>query len=521
VARFSGRRKLIVTFVSPNPSSAFSWAQVPALLARRRWWFLVSLAAGWLAVVSLQWLLPPRYISQSLLLVDQQSVPSTYVRPNVAFNPDAMLQALGQQVLSDSRLAQIIRDYNLYPTLIAAQGMDAGIAKMRGAIAIQPVTLASLPAPPPGDWSAISIAFSAPSAALAQAVDNRLTTIFIQQNLRATQQASAGTTSFLAEQVATAQQQVQQAQHQVQAYERAHLGLLPGQDQANLTMVMTLQSELGASLAALDRNQQQIATDRNWLRESPSTAAEQRATELASLRRRLQALRGRYTDRYPDVQRLKLQIAALAAAPAAGAAAPAPAAPLTATTAQVRSRMQAAQALLPRQQAQVAQLRRQLALYERRLTLAPVPAAQLAALQSQLRQAQASYQVLAAKLANSRMASQLEQRQGGAQFRLVNPSNLPRVPAWPNPVILSLGGLGLGLILGIGVGALAELVGDRVRGEAELLALGVAPVLAHVPPLRSRAEASRRRSLATLEWIGGAALMAVLVLGNLWLLRAR
>ncbi|MGH9393036.1 MAG: hypothetical protein ACRD1E_02620, partial [Terriglobales bacterium] len=157
--------------------------------------------------------------------------------------------------------------------------------------------------------------------------------------------------------------------------------------------------------------------------------------------------------------------------------------------------------------------------YQQRLTLAPLPASQLAALEADQQQAQASYQVLSTKLSASQMASQLEQRQGGAQFRLINSPDLPRQPIWPKPAVLSLLGLAAGLGLGVGACALAELGRDRISGEAELLLLGISPVLAFVPTLPDPAARRRRRARHALEWAAGTGLILVLALGNVWLWR--
>ncbi|HVA63602.1 MAG TPA: Wzz/FepE/Etk N-terminal domain-containing protein [Terriglobales bacterium] len=508
----------------PTPSSFRPplWSQLRALLLRRRWWLLLSLCAGWLGVVSLLWLLPPVYSSQALLLVEQQSVPQNYVQPNVEFNPQAQLQSLGQQVLSRDRLAQIVEQFHLYPRLVSSQGEDAAVRRMRLAITLEPVSLADLPTPPQGPWSAVRLAFSASSPQTAQGVAERLTQAFIQENLRATQAASSRTTDFLREQLQQAGQQVQQAQQQLQQYEHGHLGLLPGQGQANLAIVMSLQSQLGASQAALLNNQQEIVTDRSLLAQAPSAHVLRLRSQIAALRARLNQLRSRYTDRYPAVGQAGQQLAALQAqlAQASSGQPPAPSSVADSPElAQARSRLQAAEAQLPRQQNDVVRLQKQLAQYERRLDLAPMPAAQLAALNTQLQQVQANYQARQAKLANSEMASQLEQEQGGAQFQLVNAPTVPRRPVWPNPALLAPLGLAAGLLLGLAICLLMELSGDCIGGEAELLALGLTPVWIHIPPLYSRGQRFRRRLRFGLEWISAGALLSLLVLGNIWMLR--
>ncbi|MGH9488629.1 MAG: hypothetical protein ACRD04_13700 [Terriglobales bacterium] len=499
------------------------WIAIRSLLSRRRWWFLLPFVAGWAVVASLFWLLPAQYQAQALLLVEHQAVPPSYVTPNITFNPEQLLQSMGLQVLSHDRLAEVVRAHRLYPALQRRHGMDAAIAKLQKQITIAPVSLASLPNPPPGEWSALRIAFTASTPALAQAVDNDLTTSFIQQNLRATQQASADITSFLQQQLQEAAAARDQAQTQVESFERSNLGLLPGQGQANLALAMNLQTQLSAQLAARDQTQLQIAADRALVAQVPTPAVQQMQQQMQSLEDQMRDLRGRYTARYPEVMHLQQQIAALkiqlaaqpgkSTRPAKDAAAASSPALL-----QARSQLQADDALLPRQQVQVSTLERQLRRYQRRLTLAPVPASQLAGLEAQQQQAETSYQTILAKLNSSQMASELEQQQGGAQFRLVNAPDYPRQPVWPKPATLTLLGLLAGVCLGLGVSAAAELTEDRLHAENELAALGVRPVLARIPPLRTVREQASRRLRYRLEWAAASALVALVVAGSLWLL---
>ncbi len=502
-----------------NASFSTSWAQARAILIRRRWWLLLPCFLGWIAVSSLRWVLPPQYRSQALLLVEQQSVPQTYVQPNVVFHSSELLQTMSQQVLSRNRLSRVVRRYGLYPATVRQQGLNAAVRRLRKAIRIQPVELAGLPKPRRGHWSAFRIAYRAATPALAQRVANRVTTMFIQANLRATQQASDRTTEFLRSQLQQASQTLAQRLQQLQNFERSHLGFLPGQDQANLTMVVSLQNEWAQSQSALYRTQQRIALDRSLLAQAPRTPAVRLRQQLAQLQARLRQLRSQYTDRYPDVVHVRNEIAAIQAQLARPGAGTPVAVPSLARV-QLRSQLQAAEAMLPRQQAQAARLRRELRRYQNRLTLSPLPAAQLAALTASYNQAQSGYQALLAKLNSSQMATQLEQRQGGAQFRLINPPGLPRRPVWPKARVLSLLGLALGLILGIAASALAELSRDVIETEAELIAMKVGPVLTRVPPLHSPSQVMRHRMFSALQWTLASGLIGLIVAGNLLLWRS-
>src|ERR1700739_1100790 len=86
-----------------------------AIMRRRRWWILIPVFLVWAAVWGGSWLLPSTYQSETLILLEQPSVPNQYVTPNVSAPVQERLQAIQQQVLSRTRLQAIINQYHLYP----------------------------------------------------------------------------------------------------------------------------------------------------------------------------------------------------------------------------------------------------------------------------------------------------------------------------------------------------------------------------------------------------------------------
>src|ERR1700758_4496803 len=84
------------------------------ILRRRRLLLLIPLFVGWLAVWGASWILPPRYKSGTLILVEQPTMPKDYVVPNVSENLQERLQSITQQILSRTRLLQIIDRMGLY-----------------------------------------------------------------------------------------------------------------------------------------------------------------------------------------------------------------------------------------------------------------------------------------------------------------------------------------------------------------------------------------------------------------------
>src|ERR1700756_5268540 len=84
------------------------------LVRRRHFHFLIPFFIGWAIVWAASWVLPPRYQSTTLILVEQPSMPKDYVTPNVSDNLQERMQSITQQILSRTRLLRIIEDKHLY-----------------------------------------------------------------------------------------------------------------------------------------------------------------------------------------------------------------------------------------------------------------------------------------------------------------------------------------------------------------------------------------------------------------------
>src|SRR5215469_18249448 len=84
------------------------------ILKRRHLHFLIPLFVGWAVVWAASWILPPRYQSTTLILVEEPAMPKDYVKPNVSDDLQDRLQSITQQILSRSNLLPIINQFHLY-----------------------------------------------------------------------------------------------------------------------------------------------------------------------------------------------------------------------------------------------------------------------------------------------------------------------------------------------------------------------------------------------------------------------
>jgi succinoglycan biosynthesis transport protein ExoP len=503
-----------------------NWRDYWEVIARRRWILLGVLFVAGLAGTLGADLWPVRYRSEALILVERQDVPSHYVQPNVTSDVQQRLQAITQQVLSRTRLDRMITQFGLYPKDSKRFGREKLIEKMRDDIDVVPVLTADR-----NHLTAFRILYTHDNAQTAQQVVNELTSEFINESLRARTQASMATTDFLQTQLNEATKQLASEEAKLRSYKTKYLGELPEQQQTNMQILSSLEAQLYAESNARDRAEQQriylesLASAYRGINDhdtSPIASATPLTVidkTIADLQQQLTALEAKYTPNYPDVVRVRDQLAEwkarrkkaatqAKASPTGASAGNAAPDVSNADMAELQSRLKANAAEIALHKRQVDRLRQQILDAQSRLRLTPLRAQELAQVTRDDHNAREQYQTLLQKKLQSELATNLEKREEGERYRIIDPPSLPQKPVSPNRLEIVLGGWALGLGAGIGLVALEETTDETLRGDADVRALVPCPVLANLPILRSPGQ-ERRRKWARIAEIGGIVLLAL------------
>ncbi len=522
-----------------NAPAVRGWEDYWPIAVRRRWWIALPTFLCWSAIWGASWLVPSSYESDALILVEQQKVPDQYVLSNVTTDLQDRLQSITQQILSRTRLQGTINRRHLYPRgrgIAALFGRRDAVDEMRDDIRVELVRAPGHP----GEFTAFKMHYSAATPALAQQVNGELTSLFVQENAEAQAQISAETTEFLAGQLTEARVKMEEQEAKVAAFQEQHLGDLPSQMQSNVQILAGLQAQLQNTAQAMDAARQHNLYLQSLLRQvqtaqaygagdafaaTPYVAAEK---TLAEERLRLEDLRSRYTDEFPDIIALKKKIAATerlgeeldadrAPTGTSGAAGGAAAAPRGSSilAMELQSQLQANQLEIRNSEQREKDLEAQISAYRLRLNVTPETEQQLTAISRGYEESKSNYNSLLQKQMQSQLASSLEERQKGQQFRIVDPPSQPQKPSAPNRLRASLGGLAAGLALGLGLTAFLELSDVRVRREQDLEGLIPAGVLAGIPHLSTPAESREQAARWRVEMAAGAGAVILVALGNL------
>ena len=450
------------------------------LVRRRHLYFLVPLFLGWLVVWGSSWILPTTYKSSTLILVEQPTMPQSYVAPNVNENLQDRLQSITQQILSRTRLLMIIDKLNLYAENKSLKTPDDKVEAMRKDISVDLVK-----DPRNQEITAFRVSFSAFNPVLAQKVTNELTQLFINENLKVRRLESEGTTTFIEKQLEDARVTLSDQEAKVRQFEAVHEGALPTQEASNLQILAGLQGQLQNEQDSLNTAKQQRVYYQTLTEQYKSLHASGRSLdgapsevavldqELSRLRAELTDLSSRYTDSYPDVQKVKAQIARtekqkqdLLAAPRSGSkqASDVESTPLV----QLQGQLQANQLEISSRERAIAGLEARISEYQGRLNSEPGTEQELAELTRGYEQSKANYDDLLKKKNQSVMATSMEQMQQGERFTMLDPPSLPLKPDFPDRLKFCWMGIAAGLALGCLVVFAFEFFDDRMHGEKEL-----------------------------------------------------
>ncbi len=482
-----------------------SWEEYLAILRRRMWWILVPTVLGPVIGYGISLRLPTRYTSQTLVLVEQQKVPDSFVKPVVTEILDERLATMQEQILSRSRLQPIIDRYGLFqdnPKL----SMEDKLESMRRLVKVTPVH---------GDFGGnggslpgFYVSYTAPDARLAQQVCGELTSMFMEENLKIREQRSEGTTQFISSQLDDAKRKLDEQDAKLAAFKGKYIGQQPGQEQSNMNMLISLNTQLEANTQAMNQLEQNKTYLEAMLAEqvqawqgmqsnpgavtSPATIDQQLAADEA----KLSELRSKYTETHPDVVRLKHDIEQLKSKLDSPATAPSVVTTTTekkglaepADVQKLRAQLNALLQAIRDKQREQARIQGQIRAYQDRIQMSPVVEEQYKAITRDHEAALAFYNELLNKRNQSEMATDLEKRQQGEQFRVLDPPNLPEKPTFPKRDMFAEAGLAGGLILGLCVAFILEFLGKAIRNEKDVAFYLQLPVLTAIPVLHVGAD---------------------------------
>jgi polysaccharide chain length determinant protein (PEP-CTERM system associated) len=505
------------------PGRLYTIDDVLAMLRRQKWVIAVPVLLLGLATAAILNRLPDKYRCSTLIMVVPQRVPESYVRATVTTRIEDRLQAISQQLLSRTRLERIILDYGLYERARQAKPMEDVVERMRAEIQVQMVK---------GD--AFRVSYVADVPVIAQKVTERLASLFIEESLRDREVLADATNEFLEAQLEDSRRRLITQEKQLEQYREQNAGGLPSQLQSNLQVAQNLQTQLQGLIDSTNRDRdRRLILERTIIEIESAAASPPVAVQgelsldgspearLAAVRQALAAMETRLRPQHPDVISAKQQIKDLEAEVAARAeTVPGLKAPAPAMDPAQRQRLESLKAEMMTLDLQIAdkeqrrsRLGDQIANYNARIASVPARESELASLMRDYETLQKVYADLLSKKEQSKVAANLERRQIGEHFSVLDPARLPEQPFSPNRPLMLLAGLVAGLTLGLAIAGWLEFRDTSLRSETDITAALQLPMLAVVPVIRTARERRHGRlRLITLSVTGSALALVAAVL---------
>ena len=473
---------------------------------RRKYWIIIPFLATLIAGLGYFLVAPKIYEAETLILVQPQRVPEEYVRPIVDASVEDRLRTISQQVTSRTNLEKIIQEHDL------RREYDRGLSIDRLVLAVRDNIRIEVKGGGRGhETSTFTIAFEGKDPQTVMRVTNALASNFISENLKIREEQALGTSVFLTDELESIRKRLLEKEQELKDYRERYMGGLPEQLQTNLSILERLEGQieqLNSSLRDAENRkillQNQIAERGKAASEAtlPPTAEGREARDLQSLRNELAALEAKYTDRHPDVIRLRETIANLErklSAAGGDSEAGGQARPLTGLNGTLKVQLQELDLEIRNTKNEIKKTQAQVSWYDKKVEETPKREQELLSLNRDYENLKELYNSMLNRKLEADIAVSMEKKQKGEQFRVIDPAKVPTSPVKPDVRQIFLMVVALGLGLGGGLAYLMEIMDTSYRNPDEVEKELKVPVLVSIPIRHTEHDIKRRRMKETLK----------------------
>lgn len=489
---------------------------------RRRGKFIAIVAGGiilltfWIAMA-----LPNLYTSSAMILVEPQSVDEDLVDSGVRESDlNERLGLMTAEILSRVRLSRIIDDMDLYEEESKDMLRIEVVDLMRSYIDVVPV-LSELE---DGSnrrkdvkFNTFRIIFRHEDRNIAAAVAQRIANDFINANIEARTGITSKSLEFMKDEIASLTEELGVIEKSISKVKAEYAGRLPEDFDSNQRMLQFAMSDLRDAQRVLSGAQSDAAYWKNQALTASQMVGPGDPASPSHRKRLLEIERGSllakgFTTRHPDVVRVEAEIALLeeqlARRPADGDV------PQSVGEQNARSEQRRAELRATAAEEDIERLRETIADYEARLAATPEVAERLDGLNRQYEQLYRSYQDFSSRLQQAGVQADLERRQLGEKFRILESAEAAPEPSSPNRLLILILGAILGLGIGASIGLVAEVTDSSVHTSSELQqSLGI-PVLVSVPRIMLESDRAARSRRILRETLAAVAVVFFVVIGG-------
>jgi len=467
------------------------------LVIKKRWIVLIPFSLAMIVGIYLAIELPRIYEARTLILIQPQKVPEEYVQSIVTSDASSRISTLSQQILSRTNMEKIIEEFDLFAgPEFEDMYVEDKIKFLRDNISV------AVSNDSRRDNDAFTISYQGKDPDVVMKVTNALASFFIDENLKLREAQAVGTSDFLEAELQNMKQRLEEVEEQLKRYRESNMGKLPEQLESNLQILDRLQEHLGDSQQGLAEAKIRLATLQNEaaLTRNQSAAVvvapdgQETTNDIDQMKAQLESLLSRYTERHPDVVAHQERIAELERQAQANAQSaieeggdvvedqPQPVSPSPEYRVQYTEISQE----IRRLEVDIADTRDKIEVYQQRVEDTPRREQELMSLNRDYQNIQSTYDSLLNRKLEAEIAVNMERKQKGEQFRILDPAKRPQKPVKPDMRKLFIMVVGAGLAVGAGIIFILEYLDSSFKRPEDIEAdLGL-PVLCSVPRIVGR-----------------------------------
>jgi succinoglycan biosynthesis transport protein ExoP len=489
------------------------------ILKRRKWSLILPTFILIFLSITVALALPSIYKSTATILIEEQDIPSDIVMTTVTSYAEQRLQSINQRIMSFSRLLEIIQRFKLYPEYKDRWTTEEIVEKMQADSTLEHISAEVIDrrtGRPTSATIAFTLSYEGKNPGTTQQVANVLTSLFLSENLQEREKQARETSVFLESELDKIKVRLADLEARIAVFKTGHINELPEVMQLNLQSLDRIERDIALTnqqLRKLKENEQYYFTQLASI--EPHIKGEEEATSrrrLEDLKVELIHLTKRFSDEYPDVKKMRAEIA-----------------DLEKTLAKIEQKRKSnseppdnpayinLSAQLASTRAEINSISRNIVTfrvsaneYRRRISATPNVEESYNALIAERDNTRVQFNDLMQKHMEARVAQGLEKEQKGERFTLIDPARLPEKPFKPNRLAIMLIGVVLGIGAGVGVAALREFSDDAIYDADQLERATNFPVLAGIPPIITNKDIVHRR-LKQAVLVGGT--LCVIVAG--------
>ena len=458
----------------------FTLEDVALVVRRRLWWLIVPTVAGTLLglIVAVVW--PATYEAYTDVLILAQSISEGVVESSIDSDTEARFDQIRREILARDALSKIIADFQLYPGDSSAQ--EVKIERLRGNIAIEPLTSEIVDPRRPMQINSFRIAFQSSDPSVVAGVANRLREAIIDTNLENRRRAAEGSSDFIANEIERREKQLRGLTAEIASFRAQNVGRLPDELPDYRRSLDRLSQQLEVTRTQLTAREQQAARLRQTIADTQAGSVED--TSNPAVRKRTieigitRLLAEGKTDKHPDLKIARAELAEIEKQLATQT--PGPRSPEEARLYRELSGFQAEIATLNKlatqKEAEIAELEQRIA-DAGKLTIT-------------FQQLASTYQTLSSEISEIQkkrtmtdLGTSLEVQEKGERFRVIEVATEPTEPVSPNRPLLFVVGTLFGIMAGLGLMTIRHLSDasiytvQQLRDAVDVPVLGVIPVI--------------------------------------------